>query len=329
MPNLSRRAGLALVAAAPLAMPAILAAAARPAAAAAPPVGRPAPGWFRFKVGEAEVTVLHDGYFLRPNPTQGFVRNATPDQVRSALNELFQPTDQLPMPFNVTVVNTGRNLVLFDTGNGTGGRPTTRFMLENLRASGIEPGQIDTVIISHFHGDHITGLTTPQGNPTFPNARVVAPEPEWAFWMDDGQMSRGAQGLQGTFQNSRRQFTAVGDRLERYVPGQGEIVPGVTSIAAPGHTPGHCAFRVASGNAQLLVTADTAISSLFLRNPDWHPANDMDGPTASTSRRRLLDMAAADRIPITAYHLPSPSAGWIVRRGAGFEHVPMPYSMAL
>lgn len=238
------------------------------------------------------------------------------------------PTDQLPTPFNITVVNTGRNLVLFDAGNGTAGRPTARFMLDNMRASGIEPAQIDTVAISHFHGDHITGLTTTQGQPMFANARLLAPEPEWNHWMDDATMSRAPQAAQGGFQNARRQFGAYSGKVERFAPG-GELVPGVTSIAAPGHTPGHTVFRIASGSAQLLVTGDAVISSLFLHNPDWHPAADTDGPLASASRRRLLDMAAADRIPITAYHLAFPSANHVVRRGNGFDRVPMEYSMAL
>ncbi|HYM99962.1 MAG TPA: MBL fold metallo-hydrolase, partial [Aestuariivirgaceae bacterium] len=175
--------------------------------------------------------------------------------------------------------------------------------------------------ISHFHGDHIGGLRTGEGPINFPNAQIMVPADEWAFWMDDGNMSRAPETgpVRMTFQNSRRIFKDMADKVSRYERGK-EILPGITSIATTGHTPGHSSFLVTSGAGKLVVQADvTGHPAVNLRNPNWHSFFDMDGPVAEASRRKLFDMVAADKIPISGYHYPFPALGYIEKDGERYR----------
>lgn len=326
-PALTRRTAIAAAAA----LPAVAGAATLlPGEVLAQAPATPAPnGFFRAKVGEMDVTMLFEGVNRRPNPGEGFVRNATADQVTGALRDAFLPTAHLDIPFTVPVVKTGNALVFFDTGTGGQLSPTAQEGARNRAAAGIDPAAVTHVVITHFHGDHISGLTTAENAPVFPNARVFVPEPEWAFWMDDAAMSRAPQGMQGAFQLARRKFGPYQGKIERFAPGA-EIAPGITSIAAHGHTPGHTVFRLSSGSAQMLILADTTnVPSLFARNPDWQVSFDSDGPAAAAVRRRLFDMAAADRIPVAGYHFPFPAFGHVRAVGNGFDFVPAHWTTIL
>ena len=294
----------------------------RPAAAAAPASGAQAPAFYRFKVGDLEITQVSDGLFRRPLDA-AFVRNAPLADVQQALAAAFQPTDTITVPITTTVINTGSRLVLIDAGTGGMAAPTAGTWMANFRAAGFAPEQVDTVIVSHFHGDHIQGLRDKEGKAVFPNAALLVPEVEWAFWMDDGQMSRAPEGMKGGFQGARRVFAPVAGEVERYVGGK-ELLPGIAAIAAPGHTPGHTAFAVSSGNGRLLVWSDTTNKpELFVRNPTWHAAFDMNGEEAAATRARLLDMAATESMPMVGYHFPFPAAGFIGRDGVGrYQFVP-------
>lgn len=283
--------------------------------------GQP-PAFYRLQVGGIEVIRVHDGVAARPLDAS-FVKNAELAEVQAALEAAFQPTDTLFIPFTTTIVRTPTNLVAIDTSLGEFGPPTAGAWRRNLAAAGIEPAEVDTVVISHFHGDHISGLRGKDGTSPFAKARVTVPEAEWAFWMDDGQMSRAPEGMQSAFQNVRRVFAPIAGEVERYGDGQ-ELVPGLKVIAAPGHTPGHSAFLVSDGAEQLLVWSDTTNKpELFVRNPGWHAVFDMDGAQAAATRTRLLDMAAADRLPVAGYHFPFPATGHIARRGEGYDYVPV------
>lgn len=317
---LSRRnvlAGSAIVSAAVMAPPAM-----RPAAASMPSAGRQLPGAYRYCIGDFELTAVTDGLAKRPLDA-GFVRNANVQEVQAALAEAFLPTDTLLSTFTALVVNTGKRVLLIDTGMGDFGPPTAGQLLENLTASGIDPKAVDAVIISHFHGDHISGLRNKAGEPNFPNAEVMVPAEEWAFWMDDGQMSRAPDSLKGAFQTARRVFGPMSKEVSRFEQDT-EIAPGITGIAAFGHTPGHTAFRIASGAEQMIVLSDTANHpALFVRHPDWHAVFDMDGDMAQATRRRMLDMAAADRTFVQGYHFPFPAGGHIAADGDGYRFVPL------
>ena len=196
--SMSRRATMLAAAAMPLACTALPRTAA--AQAAAP---RQAPGFYRFKLGDYEVTVINDGIARRPDATEGFVRNASPDQVRAALTDAFLPTPHFDNTFNFTVLNTGRELILFDTGTGGLLAPTAGTMWDNLRAAGIDPAAVDRVIFTHFHGDHVSGLVTREGQARFPKAELVVPAPEWAFWAGDRAPEQAKQMVANRFAPSR------------------------------------------------------------------------------------------------------------------------------
>jgi glyoxylase-like metal-dependent hydrolase (beta-lactamase superfamily II) len=286
-----------------------------------------APGFYRYKVGEMTVTAINDGFARRP--LEGFVRNAELPAVQAAMAAAFLPTDALPIPFTTLVVETGGRLVLLDTGNGNSGAPTSGVWMANFRAAGFTPEQVNQIVFSHFHGDHINGLRLREGGLVFPNATLHVPAPEWTFWMDDARMNAAPEAMRGAFQNVRRVFAPEQARITQFQPGA-EVAPGITSVAAHGHTPGHCVFMLASGNGRLMFMADTTNHpALFVRNPDWSAIFDMDADAARTTRRRLLDMAAAERAQVHFYHAPFPATGFISKAGAGFEFVPVQWSPAV
>ena len=200
--------------------------------------------------------------------------------MNAALTAAFLPPRVLPVTFTALLVNTGAKLILIDTGTAGQIADTAGVMLDNLKAAGVSPADIDTIVISHFHPDHIDGIKTKDGAKVFPNAEILVPEPEWAFWMDDGHMGRCTGAVHRYFLNARRIFRDIAKEVHRFQPGA-EVAPGITSIAAFGHTPGHTAFSVHSGKQSLLVMSDTVRNPyLFVRHPDWQPIFDMDGPLA-------------------------------------------------
>lgn len=295
-----------------------------PASAAAPPVAQ-APGFYRYRVGSLTLTSLQDGFALRKLDAS-FVRNAPFEDVRAALAEAFLPQDTLPVPFNPLLVDTGNRRILVDAGTGGMSGPNSGLLMANLAAAGIAPESIDTVLISHFHGDHIGGLKTRQNAVAFPKAEVLVPAPEWAFWMDDGQMSRAPQPMQGAFANVRRVFGDLGERVRRFA-WDAELAPGITAIAAPGHTPGHTVFHIASGSDTLMYLADVANHpALFVRNPDWMVSFDMDGEAARLMRRKLFDRIAANRQQVASFHFPFPSTGYIAKEGDRCRFVPVQWT---
>jgi glyoxylase-like metal-dependent hydrolase (beta-lactamase superfamily II) len=302
-----------------LLLPALLPA--RPAAAQAPaPAPAPAtPGFFRFRLGDVTVTTLFDGYFQRP--LAGLIRNAPPGAVEQAARDAFLGTDPLRIPYSITMLQAGGQTILFDAGTGGQLAPTGGWAIANMRAAGVAPEQVTLILHSHFHPDHISGLTTRDNAVVFPNAEIAVPEAEWRFWTDAGSVSRLPEGLRGLAAAVERRFGPYRARLRQFADGA-ELAPGVRAILAAGHTPGHTVFEVTSGQAGLLVLGDTTNRpELFARNPGWHAIFDMDPQAAEAQRRRLLDRAATDRIWVTGYHFPFPIAGRIARDGDGYRYV--------
>ncbi|MFO1299320.1 MAG: MBL fold metallo-hydrolase [Burkholderiaceae bacterium] len=310
------RTGLGLAAAVSMPLVAGCAAPATPA----PVASSVAPGAFRTRVGAATVTAVSDGAANSPL-ADGFVRNATLAQVQQALREAGLPDDRLTIPFTAFVVEHDGRRVLMDAGNGQFGAPTSGRLLANLRVAGIDPRSIDTVLISHFHGDHINGLRDRDGALAFPNARLMVPAPEWDFWTDDARRAAAPGAPNGDA--VRRVFGPIAASVVRFQPG-GELVAGIRSIDAYGHTPGHTAFSIASGRQTFAYLGDLAnVAALFVRNPDWAVRFDMDADAARQSRRRLLDAALAGDWIVGGCHLPAPGLGRIVRRGSGYDFVPL------
>lgn len=311
----------------------IIAAQARPAqaqpAAAAP--GQ-APGFYRFKVGAWTITTVHDGFFRRP--VEGFVRNAPVADVRGILAEYFMPADTLTIPFTITFAQKDAVLVVFDAGNGvTPAAATNGKMIANMAAAGIDPARVTHVIQSHFHGDHINGLLTPTNTAAFPNAEVIVPAAEWAWWSEASNESRSPEGQRGQFANVPRRFAPYQGKIRQIAAGA-EVLPGITSIAAYGHTPGHTLYRIADGNEQMIFLADvTNRPEFMMRRPEWQIVFDFDGDAAAATRRRVLDMVATDRIRVSGYHFPFPAHGHVARHVSGgvqgFIFVPAEWSSAV
>lgn len=307
--------------------PALMTAATTPAAAATEPTGKQVPGVYRHKLGAFEVTAINDGGASRP--LEGFVRNVPLAEVQAAMQSVFLPTDKFNNVFNPILLNTGSKLVLFDTGNGAFGAPTTGRLVDGLKAAGVDPKAIDLVIISHFHGDHINGLRGKDGVLTYPNAEIMVPAAEWDFWMDDAKMAAAPEAMKGAFANVRRALGPSAKDLKRFAAGD-ELVTGVQAVAAYGHTPGHTAFAIQSDGQRLMYVADSANHPvLFIERPNWSPVFDMNVDEARATKRKLLDMAAAERMAVAGYHFPFPGFGNVAKDGDAYRYVPASWNPVL
>jgi len=292
-----------------------------PVSARTPLTGTQMPGAYRLKVGDAEVTALADGA-LR------FEFGQFPEADRAEAERLVEAAaltrSYVPGGLNGYLVNTGRSLVLIDAGGGGALGPSAGRLLGNLRAAGVEPAAIDTVLLTHLHPDHASGLIGSDGAAVFPNAEVHVAEPEHAFWTDDGVLSRAPAGAKKYFEMARASIApyATAGRLKRFVPG-GEALPGIASIPAFGHTPGHTMFRVGSGKDALLVWGDIVhAAALQFAHPEWGITYDADRAKAAETRRRVFEEVATDRVRIAGMHLGFPGLGHINRTGTVFAFAP-------
>ncbi|QIG52489.1 MBL fold metallo-hydrolase [Nordella sp. HKS 07] len=298
-----------------------------PAARAAAPmsnsVGAP---YMRYKLGEFEITAFNDGTRVTPNPEKVFGVNQKPEDVAAATAANFLPADKMVNSFTPVLVNTGKELVLFDSGNGANGRPATGHLASQLKAAGFSPEQIDVVVITHCHPDHIGGLME-DGAALAPKADYVIGEAEYAFWSSpdraNGPTTNAAKVVQANVVPLKDKMT--------FVKKDGEVAAGIHAVEAFGHTPGHMAWHVESQGKRLLIGADFCNHYvLSLRYPKWHVSFDADKDKAVETRLMLLDMLSADKIPFTSYHMPFPAVGF-VEKGAdgGYRFVPASYQLML
>src|SRR5215471_12296366 len=284
----------------------------------------PKPGVLRYKVGDAEITALYDGIWEKAHDAKYF-GNATIDEVKQALADAGLTTAFVPIPITVFVVKLNGKLILCDAGGGDqvqAFNPNSVFvsgkMIANMKAAGIDPKAIETILISHFHPDHIFGLLAPRTNaPVFPDAEIIVPAAEYKWWTDPSVITR----LPEARRPLARRIQAVVPHWRNVLPveGEDEVVPGIYFVSAPGHTPGHTAFHLSSGNEQLMISNDAAyVPALCARHPEWHGAFDQNGPMAEASRRKLLDRVVADQMLICGSHFPWPGLAKIAKDGAGY-----------
>lgn len=284
-----------------------------------------APGFYRFTLGDLSALALHDGVVTMDRP-EGFVRNAGGDEVGEAFAACGMPRDKVSLTFNALAIETARGVVLIDTGVGEGARPAAGQLLSNLAAAGHRPEDVTTVIISHFHGDHIGGLRRPDGSLAFPKAEVLVPQKEWDFWLGDAAAL--PEAAKGTADAARRTLDGI-ESLRRYAWGE-EILPGFTALDAGGHTPGMSAIAIRSGGASLLFVADITNNPLiFARHADWQLMFDMDADRAVATRRRLLDRAAAEKQRLFFFHAPFPATGTVIKTATGYDYIPALWTAAV
>lgn len=286
----------------------------------------PPPQLKSFKIGNFSVTVIRDGKVVGEKPHETFGTNQKPEDVAALLETNLLPSDKFINSFAPTLIDTGSEVILFDTGLGEGARQMGNGrLLSSLMAAGYDADQVTAVVLTHMHGDHIGGLME-GGQPAFKNARYFAGQMEFDFWKDPAREGTPAE---GNHKMVLRNVVPLAEKIT-FIKGGSTVIPGVTAIEALGHTPGHLIFTVESEGRRLVVTGDTANHYvLSLQRPDWEVRFDMDKAQAAATRKKVFDMIAADRVPFVGYHMPFPAVGYVEKFEQGYRFIPETYQLEL
>ena len=283
----------------------------------------PTTGFYKYKVGSIEVTAIYDGIWRKPHDP-AFIKDVSVDETKAALAKAGLTTDFFPIPLTVIVLKIGDRLIMVDAGSGVGQWQAGATNLPaNMKAAGIDRTKIDTVLISHFHPDHVWGLMEKGTNvAVFPNAQLVVNSKEYNFWTAPGSVEKLPEGRRAAGKRISDVFPTWNNW--KLVESGAEVAPGIQILDAYGHTPGHSVFVVASGNDQLMVSNDTMyVPGVLAPHPEWQGAYDQDGPMAITTRRRIIDRVIADNIQICGAHFPFPGAGTFVKDGNAYGFTPV------
>jgi glyoxylase-like metal-dependent hydrolase (beta-lactamase superfamily II) len=297
------------------------------ALAKAPKIGTQPSYFYRFNLGNAEVTVVSDGRLPLGAPKGTFV-GAPDEEIKKMLTDNFLSSDNIVLEQNSPIVNMGDKLVLFDTGMGTAKSfgPTTGRQQKSMAEAGIKPEDIDAVVFSHAHIDHIGGVVDDSGKVLFPNAQFYIAQSDFDYWTDEGKMG---SPLKDFVVHARKNLLPVRDRLVFYNDGQ-EFLPGVQAMAAPGHTVGHHIFMITSEGKSFAFLADlTHHQILLMEKPRMQFSYDTDPSQAAESRAKMLDMLAANKIAVMSNHYPWPGYGHVVKTAEGFHYIPQPMEMMI
>ena len=291
------------------------------------------PGVYRFKLGGMEVATILDSKSIREGLHPHYGANASADAVHALARENNIDTQRFEHHNIPTLVNTGSALVLFDTGNGAlpreyealRARMPAGNLIARLAELGHKPEDIDVIVLTHGHPDHIGGLTE-GGQPVFKNARYVFGATEYDFWQRNENVREARKFNRELFMKICEPLAA---RATFIKPGDA-VASGITTVDAFGHSPGLMAFHVESEGRQLMITADTFTHYvLAVQRPDWHFDMDDDKDKAVATRKRILGQLAADKMFAIGFHMPFPGIGWIDQTAAGFRFVPHSYQMNL
>lgn len=282
------------------------------------------PGVLPWTLGDRVVVALSDGHLVA---SLGLVQGIAAEEAVGLHERGFRSVEAPRISVNAFLILGGPAPVLVDAGMGAGGPASLGHLPKALDACGVAPGDIGTVLVTHLHSDHIGGLMGSDGAASYPNAEVVIPEAEAAYWLADGAEDRAPEGAKAGFRRARALVSAYGAQIRR--TGEGEVLPGIEAILAPGHTPGHTAYRIQSGESSLLIWGDVVhLPAIQLARPEAGVSFDVDGATAAATRKRILDRAAAESLLVAGMHLEFPALGKVRRDGAGFAWVPEQWSAA-
>jgi glyoxylase-like metal-dependent hydrolase (beta-lactamase superfamily II) len=286
------------------------------------------PYFYRFMLGNSECTIVSDGQLPLGDPKAAFL-NIDKNEIDRELQANFLPANNAVLEQNILVANFGDRVVLFDTGMGTdplfGG--STGKLPDTLRQAGINPASVDAVVMSHAHIDHCGGLIADDGSRNFPNAQYYIGEADFNYWTDDAKIPANYPARPHFLNQARKNLLPVKDSVHFYKDNE-QILPGVTALAAPGHTVSHTIFMIESDGKQLCYVGDLAHHPvLLLEHPRTQFAYDTDPAQSGESRVRMLTMLSANRVPLLAYHFAWPGIGHVAKQGDGFRYFPLPAQM--
>jgi glyoxylase-like metal-dependent hydrolase (beta-lactamase superfamily II) len=297
-----------------------------PGIAKAPMLNTQAPAFYRFKVGTIEATIVSDGPMPTGAPEKTFL-GPTPQELGKMMTDLFLPPDSVVLDQNALVINTGDKLALFETGMSSVKRTKDMGRLtQNLKAAGIDPKDIDYLIPSHAHIDHIGGILAEDGSLNYPNAQIYLSQADLEYWTDESAR-KGTPG-EGSMRAARKNLIPNRDRILFYHDGK-EVIPGVQAIHTPGHTVGHTCFVINSGGNSLYFAGDLVHHNIIVEKPRMEDFFDTDRPLGIQTRLKSMDMLAAQRMLSVVYHLPWPGLGHFVKRGDGFHFEPEPMQVVI
>jgi glyoxylase-like metal-dependent hydrolase (beta-lactamase superfamily II) len=282
------------------------------------------PGVYHRRIGDIVVTAISDGYL---DGGVDVLRNITVEESAALMHTAFRSVPRRTS-LNCFAVRVGGRCALIETGSGDYMGPTAGWTRRNLAAAGIDRADIEAVLLTHMHPDHSAGLADrTTGARFFPNAELVMHEKEAPHWHDDAIMARASDREKKLyFQCARDQFAPYRDRLRTFSTGT-EVFPGITAMPILGHTPGHTAYVIHSGDEQLLIWGDTVhVPEVQIPRPEVCIAFDTDPAAAAASRKKLFDMVATDRLLVAGMHLHFPAFSHLVRTGAGYALVPEPWA---
>ncbi|TIW19778.1 MAG: MBL fold metallo-hydrolase [Mesorhizobium sp.] len=288
-----------------------------PAAFAETPV-EPLVGYYKYKLGSLEVTAVYDGIWRKPHDP-AFIKDVSVDDTKAALAKAGLTTEFIPIPLTVVVIEMNGRTIMMDAGSGVGQwQANATHLPANMKAAGIDYKAIDTIMISHFHPDHVWGLMEKGTNaPVFPNAELIVNATEYNWWTDPSRLAKLPEGRKPAGKRIAENFPKW--KNWKLVEDGTEVVPGIRIMAAPGHTPGHSVYHVDAGSEQFLVSADTMyVPALFAPHPEWQGAYDQDGPMAIATRHKIIDRVIVDNVRICGSHFPFPGTGSFVKDGNAY-----------
>ncbi|CDX55996.1 MBL fold metallo-hydrolase [Mesorhizobium sp. M2C.T.Ca.TU.002.02.1.1] len=292
-----------------------------PAAYAETPV-EPLVGFYKYKVGSLEVTAVYDGIWRKPHDP-AFIKDVSVDDTKAALAKAGLTTEFMPIPLTVVVLQMNGRTIMMDAGSGVGQwQANATHLPANMKAAGIDYKAIDTIMISHFHPDHVWGLMEKgTNNPVFPNAELIVNATEYNWWTDPSRLAKLPEGRKPAGKRIAENFPKW--KNWKLVDDGTEVVPGIRLMAAPGHTPGHSVYHVDAGSEQFLVSADTMyVPALLAPHPEWQGSYDQDGPMAIATRHKIIDQVIADNVRICGSHFPFPGTGSFVKDGNAYAFTP-------